>query len=364
MTVTGIIAEFNPFHNGHKYLLDQAEGLKIVAMSGNFVQRGEPAIVDKWTRAQMALENGADLVVELPFLVAVQSADHFAKGAIEILSRLGIYQLTFGTEEVLDYQSIATVYSEQAEEMEAFLRRLPEDLSYPQKTQKMWETFAGVEFTGATPNHILGLAYAKACAGKAIALKPIQRQGAGYHSEEKEVAYASATSLRLNKEDQDFVDKFMPNSQLFQSAPQVTWEDYYQLLNYQILTHPDLTQIFQVNEELANRIKDTIRSASSVEDLVNQVATKRYTKARVRRILTYILVGAREEILPTAIHVLGFTEKGQAHLKSLKGQVNVVTRIGREPWDSLSQQADQVYQLGHPQLPEQIWGRVPVRVEE
>ena len=364
MTVTGIIAEFNPFHNGHKYLLEQAEGLKIIAMSGNFVQRGEPAIVDKWTRAQMALENGADLVVELPFLVAVQSADHFAKGAIEILSRLGIYQLTFGTEEVLDYQSIATVYSEQAEEMEAFLRRLPEDLSYPQKTQKMWETFAGVEFTGATPNHILGLAYAKACAGKAIALKPIQRQGAGYHSEEKEVAYASATSLRLHKEDQDFVDKFMPNSQLYQSAPQVTWEDYYQLLNYQILTHPDLTQIFQVNEELANRIKDTIRSASSVEDLVNQVATKRYTKARVRRILTYILVGAREEILPTAIHVLGFTEKGQAHLKSLKGQVNVVTRIGREPWDSLSQQADQVYQLGHPQLPEQTWGRVPMRVEE
>ena len=178
------------------------------------------------------------------------------------------------------------------------------------------------------------------------------------------MAYASATSLRQHKEDQDFVARFMPNSQLFQSAPQVSWEDYDQLLRYQILTHPDLTQIFQVNEELANRIKDAIRSASSVEDLVNQVATKRYTKARVRRILTYILVGAREEILPTAIHVLGFTEKGQAHLKSLKGQVNVVTRIGKEPWDALSQQADQVYQLGHPQLPEQTWGRVPVRVEE
>ena len=364
MTVTGIIAEFNPFHNGHKYLLEQAEGLKIVAMSGIFVQRGEPAIVDKWTRAQMALENGADLVVELPFLVAVQSADHFAKGAVEILSRLGIDQLTFGTEEIIDYQAIATIYSEKEVEMEAFLRSLPDDLSYPQKTQKMWETFAGVEFTGDTPNHILGLAYAKACAGKGIALKPIQRQGAGYHSEEKEVAYASATSIRLNKEDQDFVDKFMPNSQLFQSAPQVSWEDYDQLIRYQILTHPDLIQIFQVNEELANRLKDAVRSASSVEDLVEKVATKRYTKARVRRILTYILVGAREEILPTAIHVLGFTEKGQAHLKSLKGQVDLVTRIGKEPWDALSQQADQVYQLGHPQLTEQIWGRVPVRVEE
>lgn len=364
MTVTGIIAEFNPFHNGHKYLLEQAEGLKIVAMSGNFVQRGEPAIVDKWTRTQMALENGADLVVELPFLVAVQSADHFAKGAVEILSCLGIDQLTFGTEEVIDYQAIATIYSEKEVEMEAFLRSLPDDLSYPQKTQKMWETFAGVEFTGDTPNHILGLAYAKACAGKGISLKPIQRQGAGYHSEEKEVGYASATSLRLHKEDQDFVAKFMPNSQLFQSAPQVSWEDYDQLLRYQILTHPDLTQIFQVNEELANRLKDAVRSVGSVEDLVEKVATKRYTKARVRRILTYILVSAREEILPTAIHVLGFTEKGQSHLKSLKGQVDLVTRIGKEPWDVLSQQADQVYQLGHPQLPEQIWGQVPVRVEE
>ena len=364
MTVTGIIAEFNPFHNGHKYLLEQAEGVKIVAMSGNFVQRGEPAIVDKWTRAQMALENGADLVVELPFLVAVQSADHFAKGAVEILSRLGIDQLTFGTEEVLDYQAIATVYAEKEAEMEALLRSLPEDLSYPQKTQKMWETFAGVEFTGDTPNHILGLAYAKACAGKKVTLKPVQRQGAGYHSEEKEVAYASATSLRLHKEDQGFVAKFMPNSQLFQSAPQVSWENYDQLLRYQILTHPDLTQIFQVNEELANRLKDAVRSASSVEDMVEKVATKRYTKARVRRILTYILVGAKEEILPTAIHVLGFTEKGQAHLKSLKGQVDLVTRIGKEPWDALTQQADQVYQLGHPQLQDQIWGRVPVRVEE
>ena len=115
MRVTGIIAEFNPFHNGHKYLLDHAEGVKIVAMSGNFVQRGEPAIVDKWTRAQMALENGADLVVELPFLTAVQSADYFAAGAVDILSRLGIDSLTFGTEEVLDYQAIADVYAEKSE---------------------------------------------------------------------------------------------------------------------------------------------------------------------------------------------------------------------------------------------------------
>ena len=123
MTITGIIAEFNPFHNGHKYLLEQAEGLKIVAMSGNFMQRGEPAIVDKWTRAQMALENGADLVVELPFLVSVQAADFFGQGAVDILDRLGIDSLAFGTEEVLDYQKIADLYTEQVAEMEKFVDR-------------------------------------------------------------------------------------------------------------------------------------------------------------------------------------------------------------------------------------------------
>ena len=357
MTVTGIIAEFNPFHNGHKYLLDQAEGVKIVAMSGNFVQRGEPAIVDKWTRAQMALENGADLVVELPFLTAVQSADYFAAGAVYIDS------LTFGTEEDLDYQAIANVYAEKSEDMEAFVENLPSDLSYPQKTQKMWEKFAGVDFTGNTPNHILGLAYAKACAGKGIKLNPIQRQGAGYHSSDKEVSFASATSLRLHKQDSDFVDKFMPNSKLFQTSPQVSWDNYFQLLVYQILTHPDLTSVFQVNEEIASRLKAAIREASSVEELVDKVATKRYTKARVRRILTYILVGAVDNSLPESIHVLGFSQKGQSHLKSVKKTVDIVARIGREPWDMLTQQADNVYQLGNSELCEQNFGRVPIRVK-
>ena len=319
MTVTGIIAEFNPFHNGHKYLLEQAEGVKIVAMSGNFVQRGEPAIVDKWTRAQMALENGADLVVELPFLVAVQSADHFAKGAVEILSRLGIDQLTFGTEEVIDYQAIATVYSEKSSEMEAFLRSLPEDLSYPQKTQKCGKPLLEWSSQGySQPYSRAGL-----CQGlcwKGDCTQAYSTPGSRLPFRRKEGDYASATSLRLHKEDQDFVAKFMPNSQLFQSAPQVSWENYDQLLRYQILTHPDLTQIFQVNEELANRIKDAVRSANSVEDLVEKVATKRYTKARVRRILTYILVGVMDQALPDAIHVLGFSAKGQTHLKGLKNQ--------------------------------------------
>ena len=363
MTITGIIAEFNPFHNGHKYLLDQAAGLKIVAMSGNFMQRGEPAIVDKWTRAQMALENGADLVVELPFLVSVQAADFFGQGAVAILDHLGMDTLAFGTEEVLDYQQIANLYTERGQEMELFMENLPNSLSYPQKTQAMWKEFADLDFSGDTPNHVLALAYAKAVAGRKIKLHPIQRQGAGYHSVDKNVDFASATALRQHQSDQNFLERFMPSVALFANASKVSWEDYYPLLRYQILSNPDLTTIYQVNQEMAVRIKDAIKTAQSMEELVEAVATKRYTKARVRRLLTYILVQARESALPEAIHILGFTEKGRQHLKSLKEQVHLVSRIGKEPWDVMTQKADQIYQLGHPSIAEQNFGRVPIRIE-
>ena len=108
--ITGIIAEFNPFHKGHEYLLNQIEGIKIVAMSGNWMQRGEPAIFDKWTRAQMALACGADLVVELPVTVSAQAADFFASGAVDILKNLGITDLAFGSESAIDYNEIADIY--------------------------------------------------------------------------------------------------------------------------------------------------------------------------------------------------------------------------------------------------------------
>ena len=361
MTTTGIIAEFNPFHKGHAYLLEEARGLKIVAMSGNFMQRGEPAIVDKWTRTQIALENGADVVVELPFLVSVQSADYFAQGAIAILKQLGIDQLSFGTEEVIDYQTISDTYAEHREAMEGYVASLPDTFSYPQKTQVMWEKFCGIAFSGGTPNHILALAYTKACAGTDIKLAPIQRQGAGFHDTVKETSYASATAIRQHITNKAFVQAFAASPDLLLQSPHVSWETYFPLLRYQILSHADLTAIYQVNEELAQRIRAAIKTSTTFDGLVAQITTKRYTKARVRRILTYILVNARETLLPEGIHVLGFSQKGQEHLAKVKHRASLITKIGKEPWDAMTQQADQIYQLGHPDLKEQNWGRVPVR---
>lgn len=357
--ITGIVAEFNPFHNGHAYLLKQAKGIKIIAMSGNFMQRGEPAFVDKWTRAQMALENGADLIVELPFLVSVQGADQFAAGAVAILHRCGVDNLVFGTEEQTDYQQVAQIYVDKKSEMENFIKNLPDYLSYPQKSQLMWEKFANLQFNRDTPNHVLALAYAKAVADKGIRLNPVLRKGESFHSLEKNV-YASATALRQHSHDLEFIKMTTPAAQLLLSTPQVSWSNYFDLLRYQILTHPDLTQIYQVNLEMASRIKQNLPKASSVEDLVEKVATKRYTKARVRRLLTYILVNASEHKLPETIHVLGFSQKGQDYLKQLKKKTSLITRIGKEEWDGLTQKADAIYQLGNVNISNQNFGRIPI----
>ena len=145
------------------------------------------------------------------------------------MARLGIDSLVFGTEEVLDYQKIADLYTEKGAEMEQFVENLSDSLSYPQKTQAMWKEFAGLDFSGNTPNHVLALAYAKAVAGRNIKLYPIQRQGAGYHSVDKDVDFASATALRQHQNDKDFLERFMPSVALFEQASKVSWDGLFSI---------------------------------------------------------------------------------------------------------------------------------------
>lgn len=382
--ITGIIAEFNPFHKGHEYLLNQIEGIKIVAMSGNWMQRGEPAIFDKWTRAQMALACGADLVVELPVTVSVQAADFFASGAVAILKNLGITDLAFGSESAIDYNEIADIYEKRGEEMESYIQSLADHLSYPEKTQKMWQHFTGIEFDGNTPNHVLALAYAKAAAGKQINLQAIKRVGK-FHSLELTEGFASATALRQelfslterqnllteqtnqsvsNKSvltDLSAIKNHVPSAILATYAsPKTNWAAYFPLLQYKIRVDEHLENIFQVNQELSVRLKKAVKSAKNLDELVGQVYTKRYTKARVRRLLTYILLNIPKQFdLPEQIHVLGFSKTGQEILAQNRGKI--ISKIGQNPWDNLTQKADEIYQLGNVQFKEQNFGRKPIR---
>ena len=145
------------------------------------------------------------------------------------LERLGVDNLTFGTEENLDYQHFSQIYADNQQKMVDYLQIYQIICLITENAEKCGETFAGVNFTGNTPNHILGF-LCKACAGKSIKLSPIMRQGAGYHSLETDVAFASATNLRIHRQDKAFVDKFMPQADLFLSTPQSDWENYFQLL--------------------------------------------------------------------------------------------------------------------------------------
>ena len=371
--ITGIIAEFNPFHKGHEYLLNQIDGLKIVAMSGNWMQRGEPAIFDKWTRAEMALSCGADLVVELPVMVSVQAADFFASGAVDILKNLGITDLAFGSESAIDYNEIADIYETKETEMESFIKALPDQLSYPEKTQMMWQHFTGIEFDGNTPNHVLALAYAKAAAGKNINLQAIKRVGK-FHSTKLTEGFASATALRqqlfsltdevgqslFSLTDLSAIKNHVPSVILeTYASPKTNWAAYFPLLQYKIRLDDHLENIFQVNQELSVRLKNTIKSAKNFDELVELVYTKRYTKARVRRLLTYILLNIPKEFnLPKEIHILGFSKAGQEILAQNRGKI--ISKIGQKPWDELTQKADEIYQLGNVDFKEQNFGRKPI----
>lgn len=371
--ITGIIAEFNPFHKGHEYLLNQIDGLKIVAMSGNWMQRGEPAIFDKWTRAEMALSCGADLVVELPVMVSVQAADFFASGAVDILKNLGITDLAFCSESAIDYNEIADIYETKETEMESFIKALPDQLSYPEKTQMMWQHFTGIKFDGNTPNHVLALAYAKAAAGKNINLQAIKRVGK-FHSTKLTEGFASATALRqqlfsltdevgqslFSLTDLSAIKNHVPSVILeTYASPKTNWAAYFPLLQYKIRLDDHLENIFQVNQELSVRLKNTIKSAKNFDELVELVYTKRYTKARVRRLLTYILLNIPKEFnLPKEIHILGFSKAGQEILAQNRGKI--ISKIGQKPWDELTQKADEIYQLGNVDFKEQNFGRKPI----
>lgn len=371
--ITGIIAEFNPFHKGHEYLLNQIDGLKIVAMSGNWMQRGEPAIFDKWTRAEMALSCGADLVVELPVTVSVQAADFFASGAVDILKNLGITDLAFGSESAIDYNAIADIYETKETEMESFIKALPDQLSYPEKTQMMWQHFTGIKFDGNTPNHVLALAYAKAAAGKNINLQAIKRVGK-FHSTKLSEGFASATALRqqlfsltdevgqslFSLTDLSAIKNHVPSVILeTYASPKTNWAAYFPLLQYKIRLDDHLENIFQVNQELSVRLKNAVKSAKNFDELVELVYTKRYTKARVRRLLTYILLNIPKEFnLPKEIHILGFSKAGQEILAQNRGKI--ISKIGQKPWDELTQKADEIYQLGNVDFKEQNFGRKPI----
>ncbi|GGG12705.1 nucleotidyltransferase [Paenibacillus abyssi] len=392
MRTVGIIVEYNPFHNGHLYHLQQSVKITqadavVAVMSGPFLQRGEPAIVDKWSRAEMALRGGCDLVIELPVAYAAQAAEWFAFGAVSLLDATGIVDsICFGSESG-DLRSLRLIARTLASEPEAFQTLLRETLktgaSYPSAyssavkryMQERGETQAA-NYPLGKPNNTLGLHYLIALERINSRIEPytIIREKAGYHQTEiTDRQIASATAIRrMLTEDRTLgaISSYVPGSTLDilerewnSSQGPVTWDHFFPALLHLLASQnaQQLSSFHEMNEGLEFRLRQTLTQLDSLDfdALLQSLKTRRYTRTKLQRALLAVLLGHRKAMLHPDrlqggvdyIRVLGFTDKGRTLLKRMKktARLPVLLTAARSPdglrYLELDIQAASVYSL-------------------
>ncbi|WP_338951702.1 nucleotidyltransferase [Fusobacterium nucleatum] len=344
--VIGLIVEYNPFHNGHLHHIQEIDRLfedniKIAVMSGDYVQRGEPSLINKFEKTKIALSQGVDIVIELPAFYSTQSAEIFAKGSINLLNKLSCSHIVFGSEsnDLEKLKRIATI--SMTKEFELSLREfLAEGLSYPTAFSKaLFDEKLG-------SNDILALEYLKAI--KAINPKIeaycIKREKTGYYDDEKD-NFASATHIRkilldYNKKKEDKLNKIK------NLVPEFSYKileenfgvfsclsDFYDLIKYNIIkNHSNLKNIQDLEVGLENRLYKYSLENLKFEDFFNKVLTKRITISRLQRILLHSLFNLTETITEKVknkipfVKILGFSTKGQEYLNYLKKSDNYSER--------------------------------------
>ena len=349
---TGIIAEYNPFHNGHLYQLREAQRLTeqpiVVVMSASFMQRGEPACLSKWLRARLAVENGAALVLELPTAFSLRSAQFFASGGVQLLAATGsVTTLSCGVESPeLDFGALAQrITSDAAQgrirsllsQGKSYAAACAAVLSEAQQeagvTAMQASSNEGKAFAGLTkPNDILALEYAKALQATDIKLLFIERRGDGYNDREISGTMSSATAIRqaLNNSD-DGWQQAVPASvrqALLDNAPGYDAALLWQLLRYKLrlMSVDAIADACQCSEGLENLLKDAAACPSFAEAL--QLCTsKRYTTSRIRRLFMQLLLDVPrwrwEDNAPAYLRVLAFNDTGRQLLKQMKATASL-----------------------------------------
>ena len=380
MPVAGIIAEYNPFHNGHLYQIQEVkkkfpDAPLVVAMSGNFLQRGEPASFDKWTRADQALANGTDLVVEMPVLACVQPADRFAFNGVSILASLGVTDLFFGAEHAeYDFADYARLVQSAHGDFKTYSE------SYAATFQKA--VAAKIGHNVDQPNDLLGLAYAKANLklGEPLRLNPIQRKNANYHEVElKAGTIASATAIRQHYLAGNLakLSAYVPEATLATLKTQrlLTWDDFFPYLKYKLLstTPARLGEIYGMAEGIEYRLKEQMERLPSTADFdqwLKAVKTKRFTYTRLSRLACALLL----ELTPAEVkeynkapymRLLGFNAKGQQVLSRAKktSAHQIIAKVSKDDKNAayrVDYRAGKIYQLQN-QL-EQDLKRAPIRI--
>ena len=339
MKVIGIVAEYNPFHNGHAYQIAYArEVLKadyiIIAMSGPFTQRGDIACFDKYSRAQMALENGADIVLEIPVIFTVSSAREYASCGVRLLAATGLVDtILFGAE-----TSDSSLFKESAEKIlkisqtEAFnhyiAAEVRQGISYAKARSDYLREYIPSELMTSS-NNILGLEYSLAIAeaGIDMSIECLQRKGNAYNESKLTGSFSSATAIRQAISENRPVTG-LPECvrRIIKNKPFVCQEDLSLLLHYKLLNQNDFTLFLDCNREVSDRINKYKKDFSSVGQFCDVLKTKNYTYTRINRILTHILLDIMAEDFATAksagyvsyLRMLGFSKKGKELLPYLK----------------------------------------------
>jgi predicted nucleotidyltransferase len=359
MRAVGLITEYNPFHNGHLYHLMQSKQLAeaevaVAVMSGNFLQRGEAALADKWSRTEMALAAGVDLVVELPYLFACNSAPHFAKGAVLSLEALGgISSLCFGSEagRLSPLQTCADLLIERGGEVEELSQKLlRKGKTYPAARVEILGALSldpTVTESLATPNNILGIEYLKALGetGSEMTALTVQRLGAGYDALHAEGQFASATGVRRMLKDGEEVGVYLPEKvsdllkAVLAAGREPDSECFLRLLLARILRGAESLQgLYQVEHGLENRLYEAASTATSLEELIAGVKVRQLTRTRVQRTLCYILneveTRAAAQLLtqgPLFLHLLGCSKNGEKYLAASrkKRRIPLVSNYSR-----------------------------------
>ena len=400
MKVTGIIAEYNPFHQGHAYHLSRARELTgadrvLVVMGGNFMQRGEPAIIDKYTRTEMALRNGADLVLELPAASATGSAEYFAEGAVELLDASGVVnELCFGSElgELEPLEKAAELLLEEPEDYQELLRaELKKGKTFPEARETALSAFLPEQSLLASPNNILAIEYIKALKRRKSSIRPltIQRLGS-YHGEDGQPAgaphtvsgnlpesFASASTIRcqLHTLEKQIVTsceqpafgslmtalaKELPPSSfgllkdVLLADRLVQAEDFSLPLHYRLMQAKEPLEFsvyLDVSEELSRRIYSLRQEFTGWNAFLDLVRTRQYTRSRVSRALLHILLDIRqEEVLPpTHLRVLGFRREASDLLSEIKkkSRLPLITKAAGHPELSEEIRISSLYHLGN-----------------
>ncbi|MBO5266702.1 MAG: nucleotidyltransferase family protein [Ruminiclostridium sp.] len=324
MKICGIIAEYNPFHNGHKYQIEETKRRfgathTVAVMSGNFTQRGDTAIFDKYKRAEVALKNGVDLVIELPVAYALGSAEQFALGAVSVLQSLGcVDMLSFGSEcgdiDLLHETAGAVVYAQQHDDFFRFMRSGD---TLPVALQKTIEKYYESEIieTLAEPNNTLAVEYLKAMDEMGCLFEPVTigRTGTGHDSDEVSENIASASKIRKMILAGEDVSAFVPELPDGETADIRNLETAI-LAKLRMMSQKEIEKAPNVLMGLENRIYKSARVATNLAELYMLIKTKRYTLARIRRIVLACFLGIKKSDLkksPSYIRILGMNGKGR-----------------------------------------------------